>query len=84
MWGDDRVETGGTWGGSGSERILLRQNKGDRSVLNTPQGGQQRRDYLQGGSGWGFLKGEDKEAWRPMESYPFLVTMSGCKQPIGQ
>ena len=34
MWGNNQVEAGGT----GGERIHLRQNKGDRSVLNTSQG----------------------------------------------
>jgi len=34
MWGEDQVEIGGTEG----ERSHLRQNKGDRSLLTTPQG----------------------------------------------
>ena len=34
MWGNDRVEANGV----GGERIHLKQNKGDRSLLNTSQG----------------------------------------------
>ena len=48
----DTVEAGGP----GSERIHSRQNKGDRSSLNTLQGnsGQDSRgDCLPGGSVWG-------------------------------
>ena len=34
MWGEDQVEANG----AGGERIHLRQNKGNRSLWNTPQG----------------------------------------------
>ena len=50
MWGNDWVQAIGVGGG----RIHLRQNKGDRSLLNTPQGccGQEsKEEALPGGVG---------------------------------
>ena len=73
MWGDNWVEADGV----GSERIHLRQNKGDRGFLNTLQG---LRGCLPRGSGWALLlKGEGEEVRQMYGTLPLSVTVPGCQ-----
>lgn len=68
MQGEDQVGTSGTRGA----RVHLRQNKGDRSLWNTPEGscGQDSKggavcsEVVGGGC---FSKGEDEEVCQRME-----------------
>ena len=67
MWGDNGVEAND----AGGERVQLRRNKGDRSLLNILQGSSRRTvegGCLQEGSG----RGKDEEVWQHMESSPFF------------